>query len=132
MLRVFVSVPQAYAPDVTAGIPGDRGSQGTGHATHAAKVTRTAIGLDPGSRTLLAQVDIPNGSHRLLPGMFVYVSLQDRPFRHRVAHSRQPPLSSMPKGTRVAVIDAGNRLQVSGPVTVGKDSGAIVDVQAGS
>src|SRR2546426_12468559 len=39
-------------------------------------VTRTANALDQGTRTLLTEVDIPNQSHRLLPGMFVSVTLK--------------------------------------------------------
>ena len=45
----------------------------------AGTVTRTANALDPGTRTLLVEVDIPNPSHELLPGMFVYVGFTIAP-----------------------------------------------------
>ena len=52
----------------------------------AATVTRTAKRLDPGTRTLLTEVDIPNSSHGMLPGEFVYVGVQDRTLRKAVEH----------------------------------------------
>lgn len=70
-LRVFVNVPQAYAPNVTVGLPVQVAVRGQLMQPVAGTVTRTAGPLDPGPRTLLAQVDIPNPSHRLLPGTFV-------------------------------------------------------------
>ena len=36
---------------------------------HLSVIARTSSALDPGTRTLLAQVDVPNPSGRLLPGM---------------------------------------------------------------
>ena len=70
-LRVFVNVPQAYAPNVKAGLPVEVTVRGRLMQPVMAKVTRTAGAIDPGTRTLLTQVDIPNQMHGLLPGMFV-------------------------------------------------------------
>ena len=51
-------------------------------------VTRTARALDRETRTLLAEVDPPNASHQLLPGMFVYVGLTIGAAGTRLAASR--------------------------------------------
>ncbi len=50
-------------------------------------VTRTARALDPATRTLLTEVDIPNPTHRMLPGMFVYVAFKIGPCRDTVTRS---------------------------------------------
>src|SRR6266850_732988 len=118
-LRVFVNVPQAYVPNVTVGLP----------VRVAVTVTRTASALDPGTRTLLTQVDIPNPSHRILPGAFVYVHFQIGPAgtRWRV------PATAMifnAQGTRVVIVGAGNKLHFQ-DVAVGRDLGTTIDIQAG-
>jgi len=58
-LRVFVNVPQPFAPSVRAGTLVQLTVRGQLEAPVAASVTRTSSALDPGTRTLLAQVDIP-------------------------------------------------------------------------
>ena len=92
-------------------------------------VTRTAGALDPGTRTLLTQVDIPNRSHRLLPGMFVYVTFKIAPFGTRW---RVPATAVMfnAQGTRVVIVGEGNRLHFQ-PVVLGRDFGMSIDIQAG-
>ena len=69
------------------GLPVQLTVRGQLDAPVTASVTRTASALDPGTRTLLTQVDIPNPSGRLLPGMFVYVDVQDRTLRHALARA---------------------------------------------
>src|SRR3989441_10633574 len=59
-LRVFVNVPQAYAPNVKVGLPVQIAVRGQLGQPVMGKVTRTASAIDPGTRTLLTQVDIPN------------------------------------------------------------------------
>jgi multidrug efflux pump subunit AcrA (membrane-fusion protein) len=128
-LRVFVNVPQAYAPNVTVGLPVRVTVRG--HLTQpvTGTVTRTASALDPGTRTLLAQVDVPNPSHRMLPGTFVYVDFKIGPAgtRWRV------PATAMifnAQGTRVVIVGAGNKLHFQ-DVVVGRDLGTSIDIQAG-
>jgi multidrug efflux pump subunit AcrA (membrane-fusion protein) len=128
-LRVFVNVPQAFAANVRIGLPVHVRVRGQLEEAVSAKVTRTATAIDPGTRTLLTQVDIPNASHRLLAGMFVYVDFTIGPAgtRWRV------PATAMifdAHGTRVAIVGAGNKLHFQ-PVVVGRDLGTSIDIQAG-
>jgi len=94
-----------------------------------ATVTRTASALDPGSRTLLTQVDIPNPSHRMLPGMFVYVDFEIGPSgtRWRIPSTA---LVFNAQGTRVVLVGAGNKLHFQ-EVVLGRDLGTAIDVQSG-
>ena len=69
-LRVFVSVPQAYAPFIKAGVNAAVTLQEFPGQKFDAKVARTAEAIDPATRTLLTEVDVPNRDGRLLPGSF--------------------------------------------------------------
>jgi RND family efflux transporter MFP subunit len=128
-LRVFVNVPQPFAPSVRAGTPVQFSVRGQLEAPVAASVTRTSSALDPGTRTLLAQVDIPNSSGGLVPGMFVYVTFNISPAGTRW---RVPATAVIfdTQGTRVATIGAGNTIHFQ-KVTLGRDFGASIDIQAG-
>jgi multidrug efflux pump subunit AcrA (membrane-fusion protein) len=128
-LRVFVNVPQAYAPNVKVGLPVQIAVRGQLGQPVTGTVTRTASAIDPGTRTLLTQVDIPNQSHRLLSGMFVYVTFKIAPSG---THWRVPATAVIfnAQGTRVAIVGAGNTLRFQA-VVLGRDFGTSIDVQAG-
>jgi RND family efflux transporter MFP subunit len=128
-LRVFVNVPQAYAPNVRAGLPVQVTVRGQLEAPVSAFITRTSSALDPGTRTLLVQVDIPNPSGRLVPGMFVYATFTIAPSGTRW---RVPATAIVidSQGTRIATIGSGNTIRFR-PVTLGRDFGASIDIQAG-
>jgi len=95
----------------------------------AGTVTRTAGAIDPGTRTLLTQVDIPNPSHRLFTGMFVYVTFKIGPSGTRW---RVPSTAVIfnAQGTRVAIVGPGNKLHFQN-VVLGRDFGTSIDIQAG-
>ena len=128
-LRVFVSVPQAYAASLKPGLPVQVTVRGQLMEPVTGKVTRTAVALDPGTRTLLTQVDIPNKSRRMLPGMFVYVNFN-------IAASgvrwRVPATAVIfdSKGTRVVIVGEGNKLHFQ-DVVLGRDFGVSFDIQSG-
>ena len=128
-LRVFVNVPQAFAPNVRAGQPATVSVRGHLDAPVAATVTRTASALDPATRTLLTQVDIPNRSGGLLPGMFVSVEFQ---LTASGTRWRVPATAVIvdAQGNRVAIVAAGNAIHFQ-PVQLGRDLGDSFEVQAG-
>jgi len=128
-LRVFVNVPQVFAPNVRPGLQVKVKVRGHLDEPVAASVTRTASALDPETRTLLTQVDIPNPSGRLLPGMFVYVDFQIAPSGTRW---RVPATAVVfdTQGTRVATVAPGNSIRFQ-HVELGRDFGDSFDIQAG-
>jgi RND family efflux transporter MFP subunit len=129
MLRVFVNIPQAYAPNVKVGLPVQVAVRGQLMQPVTGTVTRTANALDPGTRTLLTEVDIPNQSYRLLPGMFIYVTFKLGPSG---THWRVPATAVIfnAQGTRVAIVGAGNKLHFQ-QVELGRDFGTSIDIQTG-
>ncbi len=74
-LRAIVDVPEPSAPLVHRGNPA---TLLAGGLSIPVQVVRTADVLDPASRTLRAEIDVPNGGRRLRPGMTVNVSLELR------------------------------------------------------
>lgn len=128
-LRVFVNVPQTFAPNVRDGLPVNVRVRGRLDEPVAATVSRTARALDPATRTLLTQVDIPNPSGRLMPGMFIYVDFAIAPSGTRW---RVPATAVIvdAQGTRVATIGPGNTIRFQ-HVTLGRDFGASIDIQGG-
>jgi len=128
-IRVFVNVPQAYAPNVTVGLPVQVLVRGQLAQPVTGTVTRTTIALDPGTRTLLTQVDIPNETHRLLPGMFVYVNFKIGPSGTRW---RVPSTAVIfnAQGTRLAIVGEADKLHFQ-EVTLGRDFGTAIDIQQG-
>jgi RND family efflux transporter MFP subunit len=128
-LRVFVNIPQAYAPNVRVGLPVSVSVRGHLMQPVAGKVTRTATAIDPATRTLLAEVDVPNPTHSLLPGMFVYVAFRIGPGGTRW---RVPATAAIfdAQGTRVATVGPGNTLHFQ-HVVFGRDLGESIDIQNG-
>jgi RND family efflux transporter MFP subunit len=128
-LRVFVNVPQPYAPNVHTGLPVSVSVRGQLMEPVTGTVTRTANALDPATRTLLVEVDVPNTPQRLLPGMFVYVAFKISPSG---THWRVPATAALfdAHGTRVVIVGPGNKLHFQ-PVVFGRDLGASIDIQAG-
>ena len=128
-LRVFVSVPQNYAPAIKIGmesfvtlpeLPGEK-FEGT--------VARTAQAIDPLTRTLLTEVDVPNPDGRLLPGSFGEVN-----FRAGVnAQKITIPVNTMlfrQEGPRVAVVGDDGKIRLH-PITIGRDYGTTLEILGG-
>jgi RND family efflux transporter MFP subunit len=128
-LRIFVNVPQAVATNVAVGVKAELTIRGQLASPVAATVTRTANALDPGTRTLLTEVDVPNASHRLLPGAFVYVAFKLSPSGQRW-NLPATALIFNTDGTQVMSVGPENKLQLQ-KVTVGRDFGDTIDIQAG-
>jgi RND family efflux transporter MFP subunit len=77
-VRVYVDVPEMeanYVHGPTKDSPGTKARvriQALDDAEFEAAVARTSWGLDVRSRTLRAEIDLPNKDRRILPGMYAY------------------------------------------------------------
>src|SRR5216684_5167769 len=72
-MRVFVSVPQSYGPSIRTGLKACLTLSEIPGRTFCGSVARTANAIDPGTRTLLTEVDVPNSAGVLLPGAYAQV-----------------------------------------------------------
>jgi RND family efflux transporter MFP subunit len=128
VIRIQLYVPQSEAFGLSPGVdaivrvpemPG-RDFPGT--------VTRIADALQPGTRTLLTEIDVPNPDHALQPGVYCTVELKI---------PRKTPSLIVPSeaiifnrnGLSVALVSDG--VVHFRPVTVVRDFGTTVEVNAG-
>lgn len=75
VLRLRIPVPESLAAKVRVGDSADVHVQATGeHFT--GKVTRFTDALDPSTRTMQVEIDVPNPKYQLQPGMYADVTLQ--------------------------------------------------------
>lgn len=72
IVRVFVDVPEGDADFVKKGSKGSVTVKALANDPIEAAVTRTSWALRVKSRTLRAEIDLPNADARLLPGMYAY------------------------------------------------------------
>ncbi len=127
-LRLFVTVPEVYAPDITVGESVNCYFDAVSQTPFEGKVTRTANAVDPTTRTLLTEVQVPNPNGRLLPGMFT---------RAVFAHLRAEPPIIVPSdsiiaranGLSIAVVQDG--VVHLRKVKIGRDYGAQTEVISG-
>lgn len=71
-VRVYVDVPEMDARSVARDTPARVRIQALSDEEVQATVTRTSWSLRPESRTLRAEIDLPNPDARILPGMYAY------------------------------------------------------------
>ena len=76
VIRVWVYVPQDDAFGVKPGVEAVIRVPAMPNLTFHGKVTRIADALQPGTRTLLTEVDVPNPDGALQPGVYCTVELK--------------------------------------------------------
>jgi len=128
-LRAYVSVPQSYAPAIKNGMEAWVTLQELPGQKFRGTVARTAEAIDPATRTLLTEVDVPNKDGHLLPGSFGEVH-----FRPGInAQKVTLPVNTMlfrQEGARVAVVTSDGKIQLR-PITIGRDYGATLEILGG-
>jgi HlyD family secretion protein len=72
IVRIFVDIPEKDANFVNIGTKATVLARAYKDVELPAKVTRTSWALNIKSRTLRAEIDLPNPESRLLPGMYAY------------------------------------------------------------
>jgi HlyD family secretion protein len=80
VVRIYVDVPEMEANYVQRGTKARVRIQSLNDEEHVATVTRTSWALNVRSRTLRAEIDLPNKDGRIRPGMYAYGLVEiDRP-----------------------------------------------------
>ena len=128
-LRVYTSVPQAYAPYIKVGAKTTVTLQEFPGQKFSARIARTAEAIDTNTRTLLTEVDVPNKDGRLLPGSFGEVHFAVGSNVDRVT----VPVNAMlfrAQGPQLAVVGPEKKVQLR-PINIGKDFGASLEILGG-
>jgi RND family efflux transporter MFP subunit len=128
VIRVWVYVPQDSAFGVKPGVEAVIRVPAMPDLTFHGKVARIANALQPGTRTLLTEVDIPNPNGALQPGVYCTVELKiPRPSPALIV-----PASAIifnQNGMQVAVVE--NDIVHLHKITITTDYGTEVEVNAG-
>lgn len=129
-VRVYVNVPQEVAYLVKPGTPATLTVREQPGLEIKATITRTTEALDPATRTLLVEIDVPNAEHKLQPGTYVNVTLL---LRERSNALVIPPaaLVSRDNGKEKAVFVVEQDRARLVPVKTGIDNGVWVEVLEG-
>jgi multidrug efflux system membrane fusion protein len=128
-LRVYTSVPQAYAPFIKVGAKTTVTLQEFPGQKFVATVARTAESIDPNTRTLLTEVDVPNKDGRLLPGSFGEVHFAVGSNVNKVT----VPVNAMlfrSQGAQVAVVGQDGKVQLRS-ISIGRDYGTTLEILGG-
>jgi RND family efflux transporter MFP subunit len=128
-LRTYVNVPQDNANSIHLGQPAQLTLSNFPGRRFSGKVARTASSLDPSSRTMLVEVDVPNSDGALFPGMYADVDLSG---------ARPSPPLLVPagaliiraNGAQVAQVDPNGIVHLR-KIAVGRDYGDRVEIVQG-
>src|SRR5437868_3500773 len=128
-LRVYVNVPQTYSPAIKIGMKAFLEQGEYAGQKFEGKVVRTSEAIDPATRTLLTEIDVPNPGGKLLPGAYAQVH-----FAAKIA----APLLTVPintllfraEGPRAAVVGSDDKVQLRA-IAIGRDYGSAVEVVNG-
>ncbi len=128
ILRVFIEVPQVYSPFVSLGTPAYvqlaeyPGQKFEGH------VTNIAGALDPTTRTMQTEVQVPNTDGKLFPGAYAQVHLVLPVAPAIIVPSNV--LLFRGDGTEVGVVDDQGIVHLR-KVTIGHDYGRTLEITEG-
>ncbi|HVW69288.1 MAG TPA: efflux RND transporter periplasmic adaptor subunit [Steroidobacteraceae bacterium] len=128
-LRVYVQVPEPYAPRTTPGVAAELRFNEHPGKEYPAKVVRTARALDPALRTLQVELQVDNASGELFPGAYAEVHFK---LPGNTGTLRVPATSLMFRsaGLQVATVGADDRVKLRS-IVQGRDFGTFVEVLAG-
>ena len=130
-IRVVLDIPQSDAPfvqpktSIVVVLPALAGTQ---FEQFEATVTRTSVGLDPGTRTMRAEADLDNSEGRLAPGMYARVTV--------VLEAKEnalllPSQALRIDGDETSVLVARDGVAVAIPVQTGYDDGSWTEILGG-
>jgi multidrug efflux pump subunit AcrA (membrane-fusion protein) len=81
VVRVFADAPEMSAAGIRLGMRAEVKLYDASEITVEGFVTRVASALDPSTRTMRVEIDLPNPEEKLLPGMYARVTLGVEPHR---------------------------------------------------
>jgi RND family efflux transporter MFP subunit len=129
-LRIYVSVPQSYAGQVSQGASAGLVFADRPGKRYEASVSSTARALDASSRTLQVELQIDNAAGELFPGSYAEVHFD---LRGTGATLLRIPVNSVlfrAQGLLVATVDSSGHAHLH-RITQGRDFGKEIEVLSG-
>jgi len=128
-LRAYINIPQAEADAVKVGQRAEISINELPGRKFTGTVARTSNALDPTTRTLLTEVQVPNPEGLLMPGMFAQVDLT-MPRKYPPLVIPGDTLVVRSDGPQVAVISPDGTVHFT-RIEIGRDFGDRIEVLSG-
>src|SRR6202167_4344868 len=129
LLRLVIPVPERAVPEIRDGEPVDVDVSSL-HKTFTGKIVRYSDQIDLTTRTMHTEVDVPNPSYELVPGMYASVKIP----LHASAKVLTVPVQASQAGSEgkgiVFVVGPGNKIERR-DVAVGLQSATDVQITSG-
>lgn len=125
-VRVYISVPEVNVAQIMRGVTAQVRLDALPGRLFSGKVTRFANAVDPPSRTMKTEIDLPNPDHRILPGMFGTVTLDLSADPHAVFLPDQSIRQDSAGNKYVYAVEDGQLRKVT--IETGQDDGAVTQV----
>ncbi|MDR3632543.1 MAG: efflux RND transporter periplasmic adaptor subunit [Isosphaeraceae bacterium] len=128
MLTITTDVPELFAAEVN---PGDHVTvelQAMKGNMFEGTITRTAWALDPKTRTLRVEIDLPNPNAKLRPGLYAYATVIAEEHANVLTVPSTAPIREKDKATCVIVVDGK---AVRRAVELGLNDGTRTEVVSG-
>jgi RND family efflux transporter MFP subunit len=128
-LRIYVTVPESFSHAVHEGTQADLSFNEFPNRHFPATVVRTAGAIDPTTRTLLTELQVPNETGELFPGAYAQVRLQTE----SVDRAWLVPANVLlfrEEGASVGIVKPDGKVEIR-PIKIGRDLGAKLEVVDG-
>ncbi len=127
-MKIIVNVLERDVPEIAVGKPVTITVDAFPGKVFQGKITRLSEAVDPGTRTMAIEIDIPNRDHLLKPGMYATVTIVTEEHRDAVT----VPTTALLKDDQgsfvyTAVNDTAHRV----PVTLGWEQGERTEIRSG-
>ncbi len=128
-VRIYANVPQDDSPWVR---PGQTKAtvrvQELAERSFSGTITRSTLALDPSTRSLLVEVDLPNPDHALRPGTFAEMAIALREIPNALVLPPQA-VNSTTKGKTLFIVENGKAKSM--PVETGITDGKWIEITRG-
>jgi RND family efflux transporter MFP subunit len=128
-LRIYVTVPESLSHAVHEGTQADLSFNEFPNRHFPATVVRTAGAIEPTTRTLLTELQVPNESDELFPGAYAQVRLQTES-TDRALLVPANVLLFREEGPSVGIVKSDGKVEIR-PIKIGRDLGSKLEVVDG-
>jgi RND family efflux transporter MFP subunit len=128
-LRVYINVPQTFARFAKSGVQADLTLNELPGRKYPAHVTNTAGAIDPTSRTLLTELEVPNETEELLPGAYAQINLKLEGDRGLVTIPSNSLLFRS-EGASVGVVHPDGKVEIR-KIVINRDLGSKLQISQG-
>jgi len=128
-LRIYVTVPETNARSIGPGQDVSVSFRQIPEKEFKAKVVRTSGAIDPASRTLLTELQLPNRDGQLLPGMYAEIKFA-LPQDQRTLLVPGNAVMMRSDGAKVLTVDAKQTIHARA-VKLGRDLGDKIEIVSG-